>query len=231
MRGLLLVLEGVDGSGKSSQIEMLAEYFQKVGMKVAAMHFPRVYEQPYGVMVGALLRGEFGVNVDPHFAALLFSLDRLHAAPELRARVKRGEVVILDRYVYSNIAYQTAKVADPERRRILGDWIEELEFKHHDLLRPDLALFLDAPLEFTLANLAEKREGADREYLRGKKDIHESDLNLQIKVRHEFLAYAGKPGSDLQVVACSNASGGMATPNVVKRRILEFLRLRGMAVQ
>lgn len=229
MRGLFLVLEGIDGSGKSSQIAMLADYFRKGGRAVATMHFPRMGDKPYGEMVAAFLRGEYGNGVDPRLAALLFALDRLRAAPELRAALKRGDVVIADRYVHSNIAYQCAKVDDPARRERLAAWIEELEYRHHNLPRPDLALFLDAPLDFTFANLTGRRTGDDRTYLEGKRDIHEDDLDLQERVRREFVDFAERHKNEMGIVDCGDAGGGMAAPAVVNSRILDALRYYGIA--
>lgn len=231
MAGLFLVLEGIDGAGKSSQIEMLAEYFRRDKRKVATMHFPRVGEKPYGEMVAAFLRGDYGKNVDPHLAALLYALDRLRAAPDLRERLNQGEVVIIDRYVHSNIAYQCAKVADPAARDRLAGWIEELEYRHHAIPRPDLALFLDAPLSFALGNLARERTGRDRDYLAGREDIHEADRDLQVRVREEFLRYAEHYKSEMAVVDCSDKGGGMATPSVIGSRILDALRYYGVATK
>ena len=227
MRGLFLVLEGIDGSGKSAQLAMLAEHFRKSGRMVAMVHFPRMADKPYGEMVAAFLRGEYGDALDPRLAALLFALDRLRAAPELRARLERGEVVVADRYVHSNIAYQCAKLAVPDERERLAAWIEDLEYRHHNLPRPDLALFLDAPLGFALANLSGTRSGGDRAYLEGKRDIHEADKELQERVRREFLGLAERRKNELAVVDCRDAEGGMAAPEAVNGRVLDALRRHG----
>ena len=229
MQGLFLVIEGIDGAGKSSQINMLVDYFRHSGRKVMTLHFPRVGEKPYGEMIAGFLRGDFGQNVHPRLAALLYALDRMRAAPDIKESLKRGEVVIADRYVHSNIAYQCAKVEEPKDRERLAEWIEELEYRTHNLPRPDLALFLDAPLGFALGNLARQRSGPDRGYLQGKKDIHEADSSLQEKVRAEFLRYAERHKNELAVVDCKDQDGGMATPSVVGSRILDALRYYGIA--
>lgn len=229
MNGLFLALEGIDGAGKSSQMDKLATYFRRDGRTVTAIHFPRMDEKPYGPMVAAFLRGEYGTGVDPHLAALLYALDRKQAAADIRERLQRGEVVIADRYVHSNIAYQCAKVADAGERGRLAGWIEELEYKHHGIPRPDLALFLDAPLDFALGNLAGERIGGDRKYLGGKEDIHEADKGLQERVRLEFLRFAERHQRDLAVVNCSDADGDMASASVIGSRILDALRYFGVA--
>lgn len=224
MAGLFLVLEGIDGAGKSSQLAMLADYMRRNGSKVRTQHFPRMEERPYGPMVAAFLRGDYGRDVDPHLAALLYALDRQRAAPEIREWLQGGGVYIADRYVHSNICYQCAKLPTAEARQKMAIWIEDLEYRHHGIPRPDLALFLDAPLAFTLANLRGKREGEDRKYLAGGEDIHEADNSLQERVRREFLDYAEKSRSELSVVDCSDGDGGMADARIVHSRIIDKLR-------
>lgn len=229
MNGLFVTLEGIDGAGKSSQVDKLADYFRRDGRATTVIHFPRAEEKPYGPMTAAFLRGEYGANVDPHLAALLYALDRKQASAGIRERLQRGEVVVADRYVHSNIAYQCAKIADIGERDLMADWIEELEYKHHAVPRPDLALFLDAPLNFALGNLTRGRSGGDRAYLEGGEDIHEADTELQERVRSEFLRYAERNHHDLAVVDCSDQAGAMASASVIGSRILDALRYFGIA--
>ncbi len=228
MSGLFLALEGIDGSGKSSQIAMLADYFRHDGRKVVTLHFPRMDDKPYGEMIAAFLRGEFGDQVHPRLAALLYALDRYKATPEMKEILARGDVLIADRYVHSNIAYQCAKIRDEKEKDRVAAWIEELEYKYHGIPRADLALFLDAPLDFALKNLDNERKGDDRAYLAGKKDIHEQDHTLQERVRDEFLRYAEKYRSEIAVINCSDSEGGMASPSVIGSRILDALCYYGI---
>ena len=103
---MLIVLEGLDGAGKSTQVKMLDAYLQSAGQKTKFLHFPR-YEAPiYGDLIARFLRGDFGGNdaVHPQLVALLYSLDRIDAAPTIKSWLDEGYCVILDRYVYSNIA-------------------------------------------------------------------------------------------------------------------------------
>lgn len=230
MRGMFLVLEGTDGAGKSSQLALLGEFFKKSGKTVETPHFPRLAEKPYGEMIAAFLRGEYGPveAVHPRLAALLYALDRREAAPTLKQRIEGGGIVVADRYIFSNIAYQCAKLDDPAEREKLSDWIETLEYVHHGIPRPDLTLFLDAPLSFSLDNLSKAREGADRRYLAGGKDIHESSGELQEKVRGMFLSLAKDRKTEIAVVDCRDMDGGMADKATIHSRIIDALRYHAL---
>ena len=151
--------------------------------------------------------------------APLFAGDRAGAAPQIRAWLAEGKAVILDRYVYSNVGYQCAKLPAGESREALARWILDLEFGHNGLPRPDLSLFLDVPFSFTERRLAEAREGDDRAYLQGGSDIHESSLALQRAVREVYLA-AARDDASLRVIDCADAAGAMADPATVFSRIV-----------
>ena len=185
---MFIVLEGLDGAGKSTQIRMLRQLLAERGVESEYVHFPRFDAPVYGELIARFLRGEFGgVNeVDPYLVAL-------------------------DRYVYSNVGFQCAKLPAGERRDRLAQWILDLEFGYNDLPRPDLSLFLDVPFAFTERKLTEVREGDDRDYLQGSRDIHEDALDLQRRVREVYLAAAAKDDS-LRVVDCSDPSGAMGSP-------------------
>lgn len=217
---MFIVLEGLDGAGKSTQIRMLRQLFADRGVKSEYVHFPRFDSPVYGQLIARFLRGEFGgvQEVDPYLVALIFAGDRADAAPQIRQWLAEGKAVVLDRYVYSNVGFQCAKLPAGEERDRLADWIVNLEFGHNALPRPDLSLFLDVPFAFTERKLSEAREGDDRDYLQGGQDIHEASLQLQQDVRSVYLASAAKDPS-LRVVDCSDASGAMESPEGIFAKI------------
>lgn len=217
---MFIVLEGVDGSGKSTQIEKLRGMFAERGVESEYVHFPRFDAPFFGELIARFLRGELGgINeVDPYIVALLYAGDRRDAAAMIRRWLDTGKVVIADRYVYSNIGYQCAKVADETKRAALRRWIFDLEYEYFKIPQPDLSIFLDVPFAFTERKLAEAREGADREYLHGAKDIHESSLAFQKSVRDVYLD-AVHHDRDLHVVDCSTADDAMASLEEVFARI------------
>lgn len=217
---MFIVLEGLDGAGKSTQIRMLRQLFADRGVESEYVHFPRFDSPVYGQLIARFLRGEFGgvQEVDPYLVALIFAGDRADAAPQIRQWLAEGKAVVLDRYVYSNVGSQCAKLPAGEERDRLADWIVNLEFGHNALPRPDLSLFLDVPFAFTERKLSEAREGDDRDYLQGGQDIHEASLQLQQDVRSVYLASAAKDPS-LRVVDCSDASGAMESPEGIFAKI------------
>ena len=151
---MFIVLEGLDGAGKSTQIRMLRRFFADRGVESEYVHFPRFDSPVYGELIARFLRGEFGgvVEVDPYLVALLFAGDRADAASRIREWLAQGKAVILDRYVYSNVGFQCAKLPAGEERNRLADWILYLEFCHNGLPRPDVSLFLDCRSPLPSAN-------------------------------------------------------------------------------
>ena len=121
---MLVVLEGLDGAGKSTQVKRLRSYLESRLGEVEYIHFPRYDAPVYGDLIGRFLRGDFGSieGVHPQLVALLFAEDRHGAAPQIRASLESGKTVLLDRYVYSNIAYQCAKLSSPEERERFCPW-------------------------------------------------------------------------------------------------------------
>ncbi|MBQ3187408.1 MAG: dTMP kinase [Alistipes sp.] len=221
---MFIVLEGLDGAGKSTQIKRLTRFFEERGRECAYLHFPRFDAPVYGELIARFLRGEFGSasEVNPYLVALIYAGDRADAATMIRQWLDAGKVVILDRYVYSNVGYQCAKLEAGEERDRLMQWILELEFGYNHIPKPDLSLFLDVPFSFTERKLSEQREGEDRDYLQGSKDIHEASLTLQQRVREVYLSCAARDEA-LRVVDCSNAEGTMEHPDGIFARIEELI--------
>lgn len=217
---MLVVLEGLDGAGKSTQVKLLKEYLMARGGEFRYIHFPRYDSPVYGGLIGRFLRGDFGSNdtVHPQLVALLFAEDRHGAAPEIRAVLQRGGTVLLDRYVYSNIAYQCAKLPDAEEAEALRTWINDTEYGDFDLPRPDLNIFLDVPIGFVEQSLASSREGDDRNYLAGAQDIHEADINFQKRVRDMYRIQASKDPR-FMVVDCSDEQGRMLPPEAIFNKV------------
>lgn len=210
---MLIVLEGLDGAGKSTQVKLLKEYIQSKGKQLRYLHFPRFDAPVYGDLIAKFLRGDFGAinQVHPQLVALLFAEDRRDAAALIREWLGNGDVVLLDRYVYSNIAYQCSKIKDKVESDALREWIFNLEYNTYDIPRPDVNLFLDVPISFVDKKLKENREGDDREYLKGKSDIHEADIQFQIDVRELYLEQTVLD-KDFIRVECSGPQGEMLAP-------------------
>ena len=213
---MLIVLEGLDGAGKSTQVKRLKEYLTERCGSLEYIHFPRYDAPVYGDLISRFLRGDFGSNeaVHPQLVALLFAEDRHGAAPAMRQALDEGKTVLLDRYVYSNIAYQCAKLQDLQERRKLRDWIFNTEYGDFELPEPDLNLFLDVPIGFVEQSLAAHREGQDRNYLSGAQDIHEASIAFQKAVRDMYVAETARDPK-FRRIDCSGAQGEMLPPDAI----------------
>jgi dTMP kinase len=172
-RGKLIAIEGIDGSGKHTQVRLLARELESRGHQVLSTGFPQ-YGSWFGKMVGRFLNGEFGQldSVDPHFAALLYAGDRFECKQPIVAALESGGVVLADRYIASNLAHQAVRSA-PEKRAEFRGWIEHLEYSIYGLPREDLVLYLRLPPREAQTLVAKK---SSREYTDAAHDILESDL-------------------------------------------------------
>lgn len=217
---MLIVLEGLDGAGKSTQVKQLKEYLLLRCGSLEYIHFPRYDAPVYGDLISRFLRGEFGSNdtVHPQLVALLFAEDRHGAAPQMRQALQEGKNVLLDRYVYSNIAYQCAKLPEGPQRLQLRDWIFNTEYGIFNLPKPDLNLFLDVPIGFVEQSLAQHREGNDRNYLSGAQDIHEASIAFQKAVRDMYVGETARD-SKFQRIDCADENGAMLPPDAIFQRV------------
>ena len=220
----LFVIEGLDGAGKSTQIKLLEEFFRRRGHNCEYLHFPRTDAPYFGELIARFLRGEFGSleSVDPYLVAMLYAGDRKDAAGQIGEWLKKGTIVLLDRYTYSNIAYQCAKLADELKQEQLMRWILSLEFQHFAIPKPDLNIFLDVPVAFTERNLSASRTGDDRAYLKGSHDIHEESLIFQKKVRDIYIRLS-ITDNRLVVVDCGDNKGSMLPPVKIFNLITELI--------
>ena len=217
---MLIVLEGLDGAGKSTQVKKLREYLESVCKSLEYIHFPRYDAPVYGDLISRFLRGDFGSNetVHPQLVALLYAEEGHGAAPEMRKVIDAGGTVLLDRYVYTNIAYQCAKVSDPEQKENLRQWIFDTEYGDFNLPKPDLNLFLDVPISFVEKKLTSSRKGGDREYLAGGTDIHEADMQFQCRVRDVYRRQCELDPKFIRI-DCSDSEGNMLPPDAIFSKV------------
>lgn len=171
--GKLIAVEGIDGSGKRTQVKLLAKALNAKGYSVFSTGFPQ-YTSWFGKMVGQFLNGDFGSldAVDPHFTALLYAGDRFEAKLRLDAALQEGKIVLADRYIASNLAHQTARAPASSRSAFIA-WIEHLEYNIYNLPREALVLYLRVP-PLAAQELVSRKSA--RTYTKEKKDIQEASL-------------------------------------------------------
>lgn len=174
-KGVFLVIEGSDGSGKGTQFKLLVDKLVKEGYDVATFDFPQ-YDQESSYFVREYLNGNYGTNeqVGPYTASLFYALDRYQAAPAIREALAAGKVVLANRFTGSNMGHQGTKFDHPEERRGYFIWLDNLEFQMLGIPRPDKSFILRVPAEIAqeMVDLKDKRS-----YTNKKRDILEADLN------------------------------------------------------
>ncbi len=165
MKGKLIVVEGTDCSGKATHSKLLKERLTKEGYDVFSMSFPR-YDTPTGKIVGGPLLGkdyicpsffEDASTVPARVAGLYYAADRLCHADEIKKALDEGKIVLLDRYVESNMAHQGGKLATVEERSKLFEFYDQLEYGLLELPRPDGVIILHMPYEMAIS-LRDKRD-------------------------------------------------------------------------
>ena len=173
---MLIALEGIDGAGKRTQLELLAKAIATQGLPCEMVSFP-VYDSFFGRLIQSYLNGEYGAleQVDPHFSALLFAADRQQQAAHLRELLGSGKTVLADRYVASNLAHQGARVPPAKRPEFL-DWLRHLEYEIYEMPAEDLALYLRISPEEAMHRAEERARRRDAETGGEQTDLHETSL-------------------------------------------------------
>jgi dTMP kinase len=218
--GLLLEIEGIDGSGKGTQAARLAERARNAGRTVATFSFPTYDGNPFANAVTGYLNGEFGSadEVHPELASLLYAADRFHAKPRIVEALASHDLVILDRYVASNAAHQGGKLQGEERRRLV-DWLDAVEYGEFGLPRPDRVILLDTPP--ALARTLVGRKGA-RSYTALDADIHEADAEHTAATREVYLELAER--GNWVVVSTVGDDGELRDVDDIADEIWEHVR-------
>ena len=171
MKGKLIIIEGLDGSGKSTQMQLLCQRAEQLGKPVRRVKFPN-YDEDSSALVKAYLSGELGSlqQINAYAASVLYSVDRYATwRRHMHSDYEQGAVFLLDRYTTANMYHQTTKLPHEEWDSFL-DWLVDLEFQKMGLPAPDLVLYLDMPTEIT-EKMMRSREAATGTHA----DIHEQD--------------------------------------------------------
>lgn len=183
MKGTLIVLEGIDGSGKETQASLLEKKLKEKGRKVMHISFPD-YESPSSALVKMYLKGDFGKNpedVNPYAASLFYAVDRF-ASYRMKWKdfYQNGGIIIADRYTTSNMVHQMTKYEDKKARKDFLSWLEKTEYEELELPVPDLVILLDIPLRVS-ENLVKERARQG-----GSMDIHEQHLDYLRKCHDAY---------------------------------------------
>lgn len=212
MKGKLITIEGTDCSGKETQTNLLIKRLREEGYQVQNFSFPN-YNSPTGKIIGGPYLGkenfdscyflEGSSNVDPKVASLFYAADRKYNIDKINFLLNQGYNVILDRYIYSNMAHQGGKIESKKEREEMYEWLDKLEFNLLELPKPDLTIFLHMPTKTSQKLKANRKEKADG---------HEKDENHLKHAEKAYLELAKK--YNFQKIECAGEDG---MPNNIQK--------------
>jgi dTMP kinase len=226
-RGKFIVLEGIDGSGKRTQLDMLARSLSERKVALSQVSFPR-YEGFFGKLVAQFLNGDFGAlhAVDPHFSALLYAGDRFEAKRKIEADLAAGHTVLADRYIGSNLAHQGARMPREKREQFLN-WLKQLEYEIYALPVEDLVIYLRVPVADAHRLVGQK--GA-RGYTKLDRDILESDI-AHLEAATEVYEQLAKQSNWLRIDCFDATSESLRAPDAIHAEVLAAIEARVLKSQ
>lgn len=177
MKGKIIVIEGSDGSGKTTQTNLLIERCKKEGVDVESLRFPQYTENLFGALIRECLDGKHGdfIKMDPKIASVLYACDRFETMKKIEDWKNAGKTIVLDRYITSNQIHQGGKIKDENKRAEFLSWLSKMEYDILKNIKPDVVFYLNVPMEISM-DLISKREGVpdsadlDFEYLKNSKE-------------------------------------------------------------
>ena len=188
-KGKLIVIDGTDGSGKATQVKLLAQTLRNEGYKIKIVDFPEYYKNFFGKFIGHCLSEQYynWLHVHPKIASVMYAADRWESKDEMENWLKEGYIVIANRYVSANQIHQGGKIKSAKKRNDFIKWLNQMEYEVFGIPKPDLTLYLSLPISITLKLLKERDSKTNRGYLKKKKDVHEADVDFLINSRKSAL--------------------------------------------
>lgn len=176
-KGKLIVIDGTDGSGKATQVELLRAQLVKEGFKVKTVDFPEYYKNFFGQFIGHCLSEQHFnfLKLHPKIASVLYAADRWESSEQISKWLKSGCIVIANRYVSANQIHQGGKITDSKKRKDFLRWLDDMEYRVFGIPRPDVVVYLEVPIKITQKLMIERDAKKTRQYLRRKTDVHEND--------------------------------------------------------
>ena len=213
---LFVAIEGADGAGKATASAAVVDRLRAAGTRAAVVSFPRYRDTIGGHVLGELLSGRLPQGATPESAAVLYALDRFESRDHVAAVAAANDVVVFDRYVASNMAYQAARAAGDEADRLMH-WILALETGPFGLRMPDLSVYLDTPPARALDQILQKRQ---RSYTDRALDENEADAALQLAVRGCYRSMVERQIAGRWITVATMTHNAMRTPAAIADEIV-----------
>jgi len=224
-KGKFIVFDGIDGSGKNTQVNLLSSHLKELGYNVAKIDFPQYGKKSAG-LVEEYLNGTYGTarEVGAKKASIFYACDRYDASFQIKEWLDNGYIVISDRYVTASIGHQGGKIRDRQKRSEYFKWLYGLEYNFFGIPKPDITFILKTTPELSLGLSSKHEEGekkAKRQlYLLDKdQDMHEEDVEHQKHALESFLQVAEEYPEEFRVIECVQ-NENMLAPSEIHKLIL-----------
>lgn len=204
-KGKLIVIDGTDGSGKATQVELLRKRLTKEGRIVKVVDFPEYYKNFFGGFIANCLREQYynWTNVHPKIASIAYAADRWESKEKMEEWLKKGYVILANRYVSSNQIHQGGKILEPKKRKDFLRWLDQMEYEVFKIPRPDVVLFLSVPISMTQKMMKSRNQKHGRRYLRRKSDVHETNPKFLENSRKSALKLVSELNNFVKI-ECTN---------------------------
>lgn len=228
VKGKLIVIEGTDGAGKTTQFTLLSDYLTNHHIPFETLDFPQYDKTFFGEWIGRFLNGEFGnlSEIPPYLLAFPYAADRWQAKEEIRSWLAQGKLVLTNRYVSSNAVYQGAKLPR-EKREAFIKWCFQMEYEVFGVPKEDLVIYLHLPMPISQGLIEQKHK---RSYLKNgnNKDLHESNPTLLAEVEKVYLKLAAQNPHWVKIDCYEGDK--MLDKLSISKKILEVLRSKGIVI-
>lgn len=215
---MFIVIDGIDGAGKWTQVKLISEYLESQGKKVKIIDFPRYWENS-AFFVEKYLNGGYGEFVEPKLASLFYALDRFDASKKIKEDLEKYDYIISNRYVSASMIHQSGKINNTIQVDAYLEWLEDLEYGIFAIPKPDITLFLDVSLEISAHLIGQKEQ---RNYITSgeNKDIHEKDEN-HLRDAYNMAHYVAKK-FDWKIIDCME-NGAILSREIITQKILSHI--------
>ncbi len=223
---MIVAFEGIDGSGKGTQSQILSAKMSAKGIENSLYSFPNYKGTSFGLEVGKYLNGGFGSmdSLPAEFPSILYALDRFEMKKAILSDIKNGANIIFDRYVPSNIAHQSVKLPE-NQQKTFSDWVKRLEYNILEMPQPDAIIFLDVPPQIA-SKMVEKKE--KRVYTDAVKDIHEENNEYLNKVYKKYKEMAIDEG---WIIIPATDGENLIDKDIIAKNIIISLSQKGFPLK
>ena len=217
---MFVVIDGIDGSGKGTQVKIIEETLKQMWKTVLVLDYPR-YGEKSAFMVEKYLNGGYWKDVWPKLGSLFYAVDRFEAYQELKNNWDDYDYIISNRYVSASMIHQTGKIWDDQEKHNFLEWLGDLEYNVFGIPKPDKTLFLNVSPQMSQKLVLQKEQ---RDYLKdGKKmDLHEEDKD-HLKNAHQAAVMVANQNQDWVIINCEKEGEMLAIPEITKMILDEIL--------